>query len=160
MKVQVQPHNLTIEKTEEINAGEYNITPCQFEFSQEYEGLIKKAIFTGGCEGASYPVDITNGECIIPFEVLEQTGQVLLGVYGYDKEDDRLILRYSPTPKYFSVERGSFAEGSQPNPPTPGVWDKLVDQVEQNTQDITDFVNAINGILTEKNTNNYERYSF
>lgn len=136
MNIKVSPHLIEIERNVEINAGEYNITPCVFEFSEEYEGLINKAIFST-CGGENYPVDIVNNECVIPFEVLQEPGKVLLGVYGYSKDGDTLILRYSPTPKYFAVSKGSFAEGVQPVPPTPGIWDRLVEQVEENTEDIS-----------------------
>ena len=42
MNVKVYPHEIELETTE-VNAGEYNITPVHFEFSEEYENLTKMA---------------------------------------------------------------------------------------------------------------------
>ena len=45
MKVIVKTNEIEIEKNNLINSGEYNITPCEFEFSEEYNGLTKMAVF-------------------------------------------------------------------------------------------------------------------
>ena len=138
MKAKVDLHNIELEITSTINAGEYNITPVEFEFSSEYETLTKRAIFTN-CEGVVLVQDIIDNQCIIPAEVLTMSGAVKLGVYGYETVDDTLELRASPTPKYFYVTDGSFENGATPIPPTPSDWDKLVEQVGKNTDDITDL---------------------
>ena len=138
MKAKVDLHNIELEITSTINAGEYNITPVEFEFSSEYEGLTKRAIFTT-CEGIVLVQEIINNQCTIPAEVLTISGAVKLGVYGYETLNDTLELRASPTPKYFYVTDGSFENGATPVPPTPSDWDKLVEQVGKNTEDITDL---------------------
>lgn len=136
MKAKVDLHNIELEITSTINAGEYNITPVEFEFSSEYETLTKRAIFTN-CEGVVLVQDIIDNQCRIPAEVLTMSGAVKLGVYGYETVDDTLELRASPTPKYFYVTDGSFENGATPIPPTPSDWDKLVAQVGENTEDIS-----------------------
>ena len=138
MLVKVDLHNIDLDISETINAGEYNITKCQFEFSNDYEGLTKRAVFTT-CSGVVMVQEILNNECVIPSEVLEQSGSVKLGVYGYETSDDKLVLRASPTPKHFNVVDGSFENGATPVPPDPSDWDKLVEQVGKNTEDISDL---------------------
>ena len=76
MNIQVTPHLITITQDDNINAGEYNITQCEFEFTDEYEDLTKQAVFST-CE-STYKVPILNNQCTIPSEVLENPGQVTL----------------------------------------------------------------------------------
>ena len=129
MNIQVNPHTITITRTVDINAGEYNITTCTFEFSEEYTGLTKQAVFST-CED-TYKTPILNNQCTIPSEVLETSGQVLLGVYGYDSEDDELVLRYSPTPQYFNVSKGSYKEGNDPDLPKPSECEQVLALINQ-----------------------------
>ena len=129
MNIKVNSHTLEINQNIDINAGEYNITTLNFEFSDEYEGLTKMAVFSN-CE-TSIKTAILNNQCTIPFEVLEEPGQVLLGVYGYEGEDDSLELRYSPEPQYFNVKHGSYQEGGEPTIPPKSEWEQLVEEINQ-----------------------------
>lgn len=129
MNIKVNSHTLEINQNIDINAGEYNITTLNFEFSDEYEGLTKMAVFSN-CE-TSIKTAILDNQCTIPFEVLEEPGQVLLGVYGYEGEDDSLELRYSPEPQYFNVKHGSYQEGGEPTIPPKSEWEEVVEEVNQ-----------------------------
>ena len=129
MNIKVNSHTLEINQNIDINTGEYNITTLNFEFSDEYEGLTKMAVFSN-CE-TSIKTAILNNQCTIPFEVLEEPGQVLLGVYGYEGEDDSLELRYSPEPQYFNVKHGSYQEGGEPTIPPKSEWEEVVEEVNQ-----------------------------
>lgn len=126
MKIKVNPHEIEFTQDIEINAGEYNIATLEFEFSDEYEGLTNMAVFST-CEN-SYKTPILNNQCHIPSEVLEEPGNVLLGVYGYEG-DEELVLRYSPTPKYFNVVKGSYREAGDPELPPKSEWEQVVEEV-------------------------------
>lgn len=130
MNIQVTPHTIAIIINDNINAGEYNITPCEFTFTEEYENLTKEAIFSS-CDGSVIKVSILNNQCTIPFEVLQQEGNVLLGVYAYETDNDELVLRYSPTPQYFNVKKGSFQVGNDPDLPSPTEWERVLEQINQ-----------------------------
>lgn len=147
MNIKVNSHTLEIEQNIDINAGEYNITTLNFEFSDEYEGLTKMAVFSN-CE-TSIKTAILDNQCTIPFEVLEEPGQVKIGVYGYSVQDDELVLRYSPTPQIFVVTEGSYKEGTEPVAPTPTDWEILVQQVSDNSRDIADIQEDIGDINTD-----------
>ena len=58
-------------------------------------------------------------------------GNVLLGVYAYETDDDELVLRYSPTPQYFNVKKGSFQVGNDPDLPSPTEWERVLEQINQ-----------------------------
>lgn len=129
MNIKVNSHTLEIEQNIDINAGEYNITTLNFEFSEEYEGLTKMAVFSN-CE-TIIKTAILDNQCTIPFEVLEEPGQVLLGVYGYEGEGENLELRYSPEPQYFNVKYGSYQDGGEPTIPPKSEWEQLVEEINE-----------------------------
>ena len=129
MKIQVDTHKITIEGEVETNAGEYNVTPCEFNFSNEYDDLTKMAVFST-CNDV-YKVAILNDECTIPEEALKEEGQVLLGVFAYENANNELVLRYSPIPRYFNVTRGSYREGNDPVLPAPTEWERVLALINQ-----------------------------
>lgn len=141
MKVIVNAHTIQLDKTTIVNKGEYNIQECEFEFSSEYNGLVEVALFST-CSN-TYQINIVNNKCSIPYEVLQEEGNIILGVYGYEVDGEELIKRYSPTPVYFTVDNGSFLEGIEPTPPSPSV-------IEQMQQEITDNTNNISELQTTK----------
>ena len=149
MNIQVNPHTITITRSVDINAGEYNVTTCVFQFSEEYDDLTKQAVFST-CD-STYKVPILNNQCTIPSEVLETSGQVLLGVYGYESANDELFLRYSPTPQYFNVSKGSYKEGNDPDLPEPSEWEQvlaLINQAITETNNLNIEVNKEEHITT------------
>ena len=130
MNIQVTPHTIAITLDSSVNAGEYNITPCEFTFTEEYENLAKTAIFSSS-DGTVIKTPILNNQCVIPIEVLQHSGNVSLGVYAYETDNDELVLRYSPTPKYFNVRKGSFKVGNDPELPSPTEWERVLEQINQ-----------------------------
>lgn len=148
MLIQVNPHKIILTKTSDVNSGEYNVNECIFEFSQEFDNLTCIAVFSL-CDGTTRNITILNNRCIIPTDVLQQTGQVKIGVYGYSVQDDELVLRYSPTPQIFVVTEGSYKEGTEPVAPSPTDWEILVEQVSDNSRDISNIQEDINNINTD-----------
>ena len=130
MNIQVTPHTIVITLDSSVNAGEYNVTPCEFTFTEEYENLAKTAIFSSS-DGTVIKTPILNNQCAIPIEVLQHSGNVSLGVYAYETDNDELVLRYSPTPKYFNVRKGSFRVGNDPELPSPTEWERVLEQINQ-----------------------------
>lgn len=118
MQISVNTNSVLLQKKDTIESGEYNVTPCNFTFTKEYNGLIKTAVFTKN--GKSYKMNIINNLCQIPYEVLENTGVVALGVFAYEEQEQSLVLRYSPRPTVFNVTQGSYKENAENStPPTP-----------------------------------------
>ena len=132
-KVTITSENLT------MNKGEYHINDCVFTFSQEYNGLIKRAVFTDST-GKNYVVEIENNTCIIPEEALRFSDRCKLGVYAYENEDDELLLRYSPEPTGFKLEKGSYVSDAEHFTPARPVQD-LIDQYNQNAVQKTNEFN-------------------
>lgn len=107
MIIKVDDKKVKITKRDSINSGELNVHNCNFVFSSDYDGLIKKAVFTDE-DNQSYSATIEDDKCSIPASILIKKGNVRLGVYGYEMQGDILVLRYSPIPTKFYVSEGSY----------------------------------------------------
>ena len=140
MNIEVTPTKVTITNEDlTINKGEYHINDCQFIFSQEYNNLIKRAVFIVS-SGKSYVVEIENDTCIIPEQVLRFSDKCNLGVYAYINENDKLLLRYSPEPTSFKLNKGSYISDAEHYVPVKPVRD-LIDEYNQNAVEKTNQFN-------------------
>lgn len=115
-------NQLTAGKKEPVTSGSVNAYQAQFEFSSDWDGLRKIAIFQAGCKEKSVDLDET-GTCQIPWEVLVEPGRKLMaGVCGL--MGDKLVL---PT---VWADLGMIAQGavnSAPlSPPTPELWERAL----------------------------------
>lgn len=138
MKIYVNPHNTMIKKSL-INEKEINITKCEFEFADEItDEYVKEAYFT--YKGQSYKQVITNNQCDIPNEVLQEEGQIEIGVVAYLVENEQEIKRYNPSPAYFEILKGSLKDAENSEPITPSE----MEQYEQALNDGLVQVNRIN----------------
>lgn len=134
MQIIVNPHTLELNKTVDVNSGEYNIQECEFVFSSEYEGLTNMAIFSN--EENSFQTIITNNTCIIPAEILQTEGTIGLGVYGYEANGDNLVKRYSPKPVFFNVELGSYQLAQEAEEPSADIITQILQELETLSDDI------------------------
>lgn len=145
MKIIVNPHSLELQKTTDVNSGEYNIQNIEFEFSSEYEGLTKMAVFSN--EDEAFTTMITNGSCIIPSEILQTDGTIGLGVYGYSVNGDNLIKRYSPKPVFFNVELGSYQLAQESIEPSSDIITQILVQLESQGEDIIALQNNLSNLV-------------
>ncbi|MGN1317297.1 MAG: hypothetical protein ACI4VW_09610 [Acutalibacteraceae bacterium] len=101
MTVTVTEKEVKITDLNQVNAGEYRVSQCEFVLPQCFDGLSVMAVFNG------IPVPLVNAKCYIP---PMDSGDCVLGVYGYKKTGEELELIYSPKPTVFYVEKGSYSE--------------------------------------------------
>lgn len=146
LEIYVTKDNVTIKNKEKVHVGEYKITKCEFEFTEDYEGLTKKAIFEA--EDVVKEMPITFNECDIPEEVL-QDGYLScnIRVYGYDIEEVdgemTVRLRYSPAYDTFPIYKGSFMPNAEQGEEiTPS-------QFEQYSAALNEGLEEVNEKLTE-----------
>ncbi len=136
MKILVNPHKVEVRQDDIINEKEINVTNCTFEFSEEYTNdLVKEAIFTQN--GKSYKEIVANDKCDIPYEVLENKGEIEIGLVAYEVEDDEYVKRFNPTPTYITTFVGSLKskyENSQPITPS---------EMEQFEQELNDGLQEV-----------------
>lgn len=118
-------NNLTVQERERVTSGSVNVCRARFEFSADWEGLEKTAVFRCGGEAVSILLD-GSGECTVPWEALRTPGiQLRAGVYG--TRGGEVVL---PT---VWADCGVILEGvSVPKdgsyPPTPELWKQELDR--------------------------------
>lgn len=116
-------NQLTVRKREPVTSGSVNVYRARFEFSEDWQGLTRKAVFIGSGQQAPVLLDDT-GECDIPWEVLtKHGGQLMAGVYGAagDTALPTIIASLGP------ILEGVKAVGEPPKPPTPDIWQQELD---------------------------------
>ena len=116
MRIKVTKTTISIIKNDyTINNGEYNVNACYFEFDEEYDGLVKKAIFKQGDNEVE--MAIIHDGCDLPSEFLNGE-EMELKVYGYELQGDKYVIRYSPTPTYIYLRPGSYRPSTEEITPT------------------------------------------
>lgn len=111
-------NKLTVRKREPVTSGSVNVYPVRFEFSPDWDGLQKTAVFRAGNGSVSLLLNDI-GEVNIPWEVLQKPGvQLQAGIYGTSGEDTVLPTVWA--------DMGIILEGTAPGenarPPTPDLW--------------------------------------
>ena len=97
---------------------------CMFEFSDDWEGTMRHAIFGGGEK--NYTVLLENDQCLAPWEVTDLPS-FTVSVVGYKGEEVRIT-----TNKYFITPGESgYVEGETPSEPTPDVYAQLTGMVQE-----------------------------
>lgn len=127
MKLKVNKNEIKIIEKSILNDGEYKVNKCEFEFTEEYDGLIKKAVFSSDYK--YYKMVVENDECDIPIEVLKK-GKIKIGVYAYKIENGEYVRRYSPVPIIVEVIDGSYVEKIE-NISTPSEVEQLEEQLQK-----------------------------
>lgn len=117
-------NGLSVLEREPVTSGAMNANAVRFEFSPDWDGLSRTAVFQSGSREVSVLLD-RSGTCVVPWEVLTQPGRYLIaGVYG--KQGEELVL---PT---VWAALGMVWEGTEPGepsapPPTPALWEQQLD---------------------------------
>ena len=157
MNIKVTKNNVTIQDADLIHSGEYKVNELNFVFSNDYNDLVTRAIFTK--KNKSYEVTIANDKCNIPAEVLTENGDLEIGVYGFETSGDNLVLRYSPAPAKIRVIKGSYVSAEEGSTFLPAdefvtIADFNTSQGTQNTN-ISANTSAINGIKNGTTINSF-----
>lgn len=111
-------NKLTLRNREPVTSGSVNVYPVRFEFSPDWDGLQKTAVFRAGNGSVSVLLN-DSGEVNVPWEVLQKPGVMLqAGVYGTRGEEEVLPTVWA--------DMGVILEGAEPGeiarPPTPDLW--------------------------------------
>ena len=124
MKYIINGQYISILEATHLVAGSQDIYTAEFEFDETWDGFSKKAIFLNR-EVSNEPIEqvIVDGMCIIPWEVLEASGYLIVGVYG---ENDTKVMPTIYAPAIF-IDPG-VTEGQSAQEPTPSVWEQLLER--------------------------------
>jgi len=111
---------LTVRQREPVTSGSVNVYPVQFEFSEDWDGLIRTAVFKAGAESRCVPLD-DSGQCVIPWEVLAKPlARLMAGVCGTQGGETVLPTVWAD----MGVILPGAAPGADAQPPTPNLWEQ------------------------------------
>lgn len=117
-------NQMYVRKVQPVTSGSVNIYHVRFQFSADWNGLSRTAIFRAGTESRAVLLGDDN-ETVIPWEVLQKPDlRLYCGVYG--TRNSHTVL---PT---IWADLGVILEGAslgkEAQPPTPELWEQALDR--------------------------------
>ena len=146
IQLHAEKNCLTVVAAELLTSGSVNVNTVSIEFSADWEGLSRVAVFASSTTQISIALDSTN-QCFIPWECLVAPNLNLrVGVYGM--QDTTIVL---PTIwASLGVIRPGVTTGAEPSPPTPDASQKVLAEIgnleDLTTADKSSLVAAINEV--------------
>lgn len=111
-------NRLAVRQREAVTSGSVNVYPVRFEFSGDWDGLTRTAVFRADGEPVGILLDDAN-ECSIPWEVLVKPGVRLhAGVCGTQGADVVLPTVWADLGEILP----GVTAGEDAQPPTPDLW--------------------------------------
>lgn len=117
-RVKVNKNNVTISEKEQMTAGSVNVYPVVFEFSDDWDGLERVALFKNQDKVIRFVLDETN-TVQMPWELMTNVGsKIFVGIRGMN--GDEVVL-----PSVWAicgnvVESVDDLDGIEANPPPSG----------------------------------------
>lgn len=119
-KLYAEKNKLMLQERETVTSGSVNVYLVRFEFSEDWEGLDRVAVFRCGSAVVSVLLDEA-GECAVPWEVLQTPGfRLEAGVYGTRGGETVLPTVWA---SLGMILTGVDAPEGQA-PPTPEIWEQ------------------------------------
>jgi len=114
---------LTVRQREPTTSGSVNVYWTRFEFSPDWDGLSRTAVFKAGTVSRNVLLGDT-GECAVPWEVLVRPNvQLQVGVFGTRGGEEVLPTIWA---NLGTILEGAAA-GEDVQPPTPDLWKQELD---------------------------------
>ena len=117
-----------------VVADSQNYLYAHFSFSEDWNGTVKTAVFKSE-EHGTYNVILEDDKCLVPAEVLKSGCTMFISVFG-----GSLI---TANKCYINVEESGLENGQTPQPPTPDVYETVLDALQKAECKVTDV--KVNG---------------
>lgn len=114
---------LTAAQQPKIAAGNKKSVTLHVDFSSNWDGYGKSAVFYTEKNKTPYECVLSDGECLVPVEVLANPGMVFIGVRGVNSDDNS--VKVATLVRYRIVDGAPEGEGI-PIEPTPDVYQQLL----------------------------------
>lgn len=110
-----------------VTTGSFKQVECDFTFNSAWDELVKTAIFT--MNNVSYKVGLNDDKCYVPSEVLENDGDLYIGVFGTKVSGTELDKRLTTDLYKIQVYKGSFIDGETVTDPDVSIWEQYLNEV-------------------------------
>lgn len=146
IQLHAEKNCLTVVAAELLTSGSVNVNTVSIEFSADWEGLSRVAVFASSTTQISIALDSTN-QCMIPWECLVAPNLNLrVGVYGMQGTTIVLPTIWAS----LGVIRPGVTTGAEPSPPTPDAYQKVLAEIgnlaDLATENKSSLVAAINEV--------------
>lgn len=119
--VAANDQDLIITQKPLLASGDKDSVLLHVDFSTEWDGYSKTAIFYQSVNNVYHAVLDMNNECLIPWEVLISEGTMYFGIYGV-KDDARKTSEVIT----YKIVKGAWNDDTSPSDPTPDVYTQLL----------------------------------
>ena len=104
---------LTVVLNPKISSGDKNTVKLQIGFSDDWDGFAKTAVFfTESNPNTIYEKVITTGECIVPAEVMRNSGVIYIGIRGVNS--NKIEVKTTSLVKYHILQGTPSVEEVEP----------------------------------------------
>lgn len=143
---------LQVTVSPKISSGEVNTVGIHVDFSDEWNGFGKNAVFYTSYNSRDiYEIVMTNDECIVPSEVMKKSGTLYIGIRGVN---DNKVKTTSLVK--LKISEGAPTGNSTEVEPTPDVYEQLLTAYGKTdnsiNKEISDRKSAIATEKTERQT--------
>lgn len=132
-----------------IASGGVNDTTIEVNFSTEWDGLGKSAVFFNEKYETVYEVVLTNNACTIPGEVLTDPGYIFIGVRGVDA--DETVVKTSTLVR-FKLANGAPVGNGTTVEPTANVYQQLLTAYGKTDAKFTTKTSDLNAAIVAEET--------
>lgn len=116
-----------------IPSGNVETHELVFDFSADWDGLKKIAVFTRDGTIKEYTIDDTTRT--VPGDMLAEPGTVTVGVYGYIVDGEKLVKRLSTNVINVIVIKGAYASADPGEDVPPSAYEQLSSKVDDHIAD-------------------------
>ena len=150
IKLQAERNKLVAKKKEMLVSGSVNVYSCRFDFSEDWDGLARTAVFKAGQTAISILLD-ESGECVVPWEVLDGTcGEHLrAGLFGTSAGEIVLPTVWTDLGYIYPGVNTDTAAGL---PPTPDIHARILAAAESASEAAADTRSFIENLTVEAKT--------
>ena len=148
IELNVNDQHLTAEGLPVIASGGQEECELIFTFSEEWNGYARAAVFLtkdGKDRELAVKVLLDNDRCLLPYEVYQTKGSVLVGVFGVLGDTVR-----TSTCVNIDISLGSATEGSHPSDITPDLFAQYMARIkDSNKETLAEIQALVDGIVSE-----------
>lgn len=116
IKLSANDQVLSIVTQPKIASGDINSVLLQVDFDDGWDGYIRTAVFYTSLDETVYKADLTDDQCIVPYEVLAEPGTLFIGVRGVKSDNTvktTILVKYK-------IELGAPSGVKEPGDIPPG----------------------------------------
>lgn len=110
-----------------VASGDQNSVKLHVDFDSKWDSYGKSAVFYTEDNGTIYEMVLTDGNCVIPHEVLAKPGILYIGIRGVNADNN--AIKTSSLVKYKIAEGAPVGDGTTVEP-TPDVYQQILTAYE------------------------------